>query len=215
MADSLFWFPLVGLLLGGMLWGGAALLEWWHAPDLLRAVLLLVAWVALTGALHLDGLADTADAWLGGMGDRERTLAIMKDPCAGPAGVVAVVLVLLVKFAALAAASGLFVLLAVFCGRVVLVLLFLTTPYVRPGGMGESLARSDWQAVTGVFAGLVPLLLLWPVPTLLALGVTGVIFPVQRHRLIRRLGGTTGDTAGALVEWTEAAVVTVLVLLGT
>ncbi len=214
-ADSLFWFPSVGLLLGGLLWGGQALLVQAHAPELLQAALLLVAWVVLTGALHLDGLADTADAWLGGLGDRERTLAIMKDPCAGPAGVVAVVLVLLLKFGALTAASGLFLLLAVFLGRVVLVLLFVTTPYVRPGGMGERLAASGRKALVGVAVTVAPLLLLWPVPTLLALGVTGVVFSVQRHRLIQRLGGTTGDTAGAMVEWTEAAIIATLVLIGT
>ena len=212
-ADALFWFPVVGLLLGGLLWGGQAVLVQVHAPGLLQAALLLMAWVALTGALHLDGLADTADAWLGGLGDRERTLAIMKDPCAGPAGVVAVVLVLLLKFAALTTASGLFLLLAVFLGRVVLVLLFVTTPYVRPGGMGERLAASGRKALVGVAVTVAPLLLLWPVPTSLALILAGLVFVYQRQRLIRRLGGTTGDTAGAMVEWTESAVLAGLVLL--
>ena len=212
-ADSLFWFPVVGLLLGGLLWGGQALLVQVHAPELLQAALLLMAWVALTGALHLDGLADTADAWLGGLGDRERTLAIMKDPCAGPAGVVAVVLVLLLKFAALNAASGLFLLLAVFLGRVVLVLLFVTTPYVRPGGMGERLAASGRKALVGVAVTVAPLLLLWPVPTALALLLAGAVFVSQRKCLLRRIGGTTGDTAGAMVEWTESAVLAGLVLL--
>ena len=214
-ADALFWFPVVGLLLGGLLWGGQALLVQVHAPGLLQAALLLMAWVVLTGALHLDGLSDTADAWLGGLGDRERTLAIMKDPCAGPAGVVAVVLVLLLKFAALTAAPGLFLLLAVFLGRVVLVLLFVTTPYVRPGGMGERLAASDRKALVGVAVTVAPLLLLWPVPTALALILAGLVFVYQRQRLIRRLGGTTGDTAGAMVEWTEAAIIATLVLIGT
>ncbi|WP_173644308.1 adenosylcobinamide-GDP ribazoletransferase, partial [Xanthomonas citri] len=69
---------------------------------LLGAALLLSAWVWLTGALHLDGLADTTDAWVGGMGERRRTLAIMKDPASGPMAVTAVVLVLLLKCAALA-----------------------------------------------------------------------------------------------------------------
>ncbi len=56
------------------------------APAWPVAVLVLAVWVGLTGALHLDGLADSADAWLGGYGDRARTLAIMKDPYCGPAG---------------------------------------------------------------------------------------------------------------------------------
>ncbi|MBF5058479.1 Cobalamin synthase, partial [Alcanivorax sp. 521-1] len=97
---SVAWYPAVGLLIGLLLWGLAALLA--SAPAWPVAVLVLAVWVGLTGALHLDGLADSADAWLGGYGDRARTLAIMKDPYCGPAGVVAVVLALLAKAAALA-----------------------------------------------------------------------------------------------------------------
>ena len=73
------------------------------APLLLHAALLLTAWVLLSGGLHLDGLADSADAWLGGFGDRERTLTIMKDPRSGPIAVVTLGLVLLLKFTALVA----------------------------------------------------------------------------------------------------------------
>lgn len=79
---SLLFYPLVGALLGLLLLG----LEWLLGDTalLLKAALLLAAWVALSGGLHLDGLADTADAWVGGYGDRERTLAIMKDRAAAP-----------------------------------------------------------------------------------------------------------------------------------
>lgn len=82
---SLLWYPLVGLLLGGLLLAAQALLS--QQPAVLQAALLLTLWVALSGGLHLDGLADTADAWVGGYGDRERTLAIMKDPRSGPIAV--------------------------------------------------------------------------------------------------------------------------------
>ena len=80
-------------------WLAALLLE--GASPLLQAALLLALWVALTGALHLDGLADSADAWLGGFGDPARTLEIMKDPRSGPVAVVVLVLLLLLKFSAL------------------------------------------------------------------------------------------------------------------
>src|SRR5919108_3069538 len=73
---SLLWYPAVGLLLGFLLWAAAVLLSPLARP--LAAAVVLTLWVACTGALHLDGLADTADAWVGGRGDRERTLAIMK-----------------------------------------------------------------------------------------------------------------------------------------
>ena len=101
LGRSLLFYPLVGLLFGGILWAFNWLLL--GTPLLLHAALLLTVWVLLSGALHLDGLADSADAWLGGFGDRERTLTIMKDPRSGPIAVVTLVLVLLLKFAALLA----------------------------------------------------------------------------------------------------------------
>ncbi|KOX66360.1 cobalamin synthase, partial [Pseudomonas psychrophila] len=66
MGRSLLFYPLVGLLFGLLLWGLNALLT--DAPLMLHAALLLTAWVLLSGGLHLDGLADSADAWLGGFG---------------------------------------------------------------------------------------------------------------------------------------------------
>lgn len=96
---SLLYYPLVGLLFGLLLWLASHLLQ--GTPSPLHAALLLTLWVLLSGALHLDGLADSADAWLGGFGDRERTLRIMKDPRSGPIAVVTLVLVLLLKFCAL------------------------------------------------------------------------------------------------------------------
>mgnify|MGYP002870254812 FL=1 len=92
---SLLYYPLVGLLLGALLCLFGIALGNAAAP--LNAALLLAAWVWLTGALHLDGLADSADAWVGGFGDRERTLAIMKDPRSGPVAVAVLVLLLLVS----------------------------------------------------------------------------------------------------------------------
>ncbi|RBD43005.1 adenosylcobinamide-GDP ribazoletransferase, partial [Xanthomonas oryzae] len=92
-ARSLLWYPLVGVLIGAVLSALAWCLR--DVAPLLGAALLLSSWVWLTGALHIDGLADTADAWVGGMGDRMRTLAIMKDPTSGPMALAAVVLALL------------------------------------------------------------------------------------------------------------------------
>lgn len=81
LGRSLLFYPLVGLLFGAILWALNGLLL--GTPLLLHAALLLTVWVLLSGGLHLDGLADSADAWLGGFGDRERTLTIMKDPRSG------------------------------------------------------------------------------------------------------------------------------------
>lgn len=68
---NLYFYPLVGLLIGLILFGLSILLV--KVPIILVATIILVIWIWLTGGLHLDGLADTADAWVGGFGDRERT----------------------------------------------------------------------------------------------------------------------------------------------
>jgi len=207
---SFLWYPLVGLLIGLVL----AMLGWMLAsvPQILRAALVLAAWVAITGALHLDGLGDSADAWMGGLGSSERTLAIMKDPYSGPGAVVMLVLILLIKFAALetilATGGGSLLLLAPVLGRVALPLLFLTTPYVRPGGLGSVLAQHLPRR-----AGMVVVLAsaLCVLVTMGQIGVVAVVvaagmFVLLRSIMLRRIHGTTGDTAGAMVELIEVAV---------
>jgi adenosylcobinamide-GDP ribazoletransferase len=207
---SIVWYPAIGLLLGGLLAGLGWMLQ--SASPGIAAALLLALWVTATGALHLDGLADSADAWLGGQGERERTLAIMKDPHRGAAALVAVVVVLIAKFAALEAAVGngawLCLAVAPFAGRVLVPLLFLTTPYVRPGGLGSALAahlpRRGAMVSIGVAVAL--LLMLCQERGLAVLVVAAVTFGCLRALMMARLGGTTGDTAGALVEIAETAV---------
>ncbi|MCF1487136.1 adenosylcobinamide-GDP ribazoletransferase [Pseudomonas sp. AA27] len=216
MGRSLLCYPLVGLLFGLLLWLASHLLQGTAAP--LHAALLLALWVLLSGALHLDGLADSADAWLGGFGDRERTLQIMKDPRSGPIAVVTLVLVLLLKFCALwvlveRGAGGLLVLAPV-VGRAAMLGLFLGTPYVRAGGLGAALAEhlprrgAIWVLLVSALAGLAlgGWAVLWPLLAAL------VVFVWLRKLMCRRLGGTTGDTAGALLELLELTVVVTLAL---
>ncbi|MEA3301199.1 MAG: adenosylcobinamide-GDP ribazoletransferase [Pseudomonadota bacterium] len=219
LGRSLHWYPAAGLVIGLILTLLAALLPGDFLLNakplnslLLNAALITTAWLALTGALHLDGLADCADAWVGGMGDRARTLAIMKDPACGPIGVVAIVMVLLVKVAALdtllTGASGIFWWLIPVLARTVLPLAFVSLPYVREGGMGDGLARNASRPglilavllVLGLLALCLPLLLLC-----LWLAVAVAVFALWRRAMIQRLGGFTGDGAGALVELLEVA----------
>ncbi|MDF3932844.1 adenosylcobinamide-GDP ribazoletransferase [Pseudomonas citronellolis] len=208
-------YPLVGLLMGGLLYLLGYLFGETHL--LLHAALLLAVWVAFSGALHLDGLADTADAWVGGLGDRERTLAIMKDPRSGPVAVVVLVVLLLLKVAAIAALLDQHhlwaLLLAPWLARVALPLLFLTTPYARPGGLGQALAdhlpRRVLPWMLALHAGL---MLLTGLSGVIALVVTLAVFLWWRSCLMTRLDGTTGDTAGALVELVECAVLLALAI---
>jgi len=207
LGRSLLFYPLVGLLFGLLLWLASLLLQGTPAP--LHAAVLLTLWVLLSGALHLDGLADSADAWLGGFGDRERTLQIMKDPRSGPIAVVTLVLVLLLKFCALwvlvEQGIGAPLLLAPMLGRAAMLGLFLCTPYVRPGGLGQALAEHLPRRAAGwVLLGSALFCLVlggWVVVLALAM------FAWLRHLICRRLGGTTGDTAGALLELLELAVI--------
>lgn len=218
---SLPWYPLVGLLLGALLCGFAGLTATW--PPLLRAAMLLAAWVALTGALHLDGLADSADAWIGGMGStwserRERTLTIMKDPRSGPAGVVALVLVLLLKFAALASLSfaaipstGMIaLLLAPLLARAALTGAFLALPYVRSGGLGSGLVAAPRTPCVLALIATSALCLLPGRAGLLALTTSALVFALWWRACRRRLQGMTGDTCGALTELVEATVLVAL-----
>ncbi len=207
---SLLWYPLVGLFIGLAL----ATLGWMliSASPILRAALVLAAWVAITGALHLDGLGDSADAWMGGPGSRERTLAIMKDPYSGPGAVVVLVMVLLIKFAALetilVAGDWSLLLLAPTLGRVALPLLFLTTPYVRPGGLGAALARHlpRRTGVAVVFVSALCVAVTMGKAGIVSLVAAAAMFLVLRSMMLRRIHGTTGDTAGAMVELIETTV---------
>jgi adenosylcobinamide-GDP ribazoletransferase len=207
---SVLYYPLVGLILGAGLVGFAVLFP--PGRELLAAALVLLLWVWFTGALHLDGLADSADAWLGAHGrSRERMLAIMKDPASGPAGVAAVTIGLVVKFAALAvlieARAWLVLLCVPMLARAAVVVLFLTTPYVRPQGIGAAQARClPRRAAAGLSAAValaVPAVL--GLRGLVVLAAAGVVFVGWRRSMMRNLGGTTGDTAGALIEGIECA----------
>jgi len=216
LGRSLLFYPLVGLLFGVILWALNIALA--SAPLLLHAALLLTVWVLLSGALHLDGLADSADAWLGGFGDRERTLTIMKDPRSGPIAVVTLVLVLLLKYAALLALieqqQGIALIIVPLIGRAALLGLFLTTTYVRAGGLGQALAdhlprKTGWQVLV---VSSVVCVLITGFNAVVALLLAVVVFIWLRHLMVRRLGGTTGDTAGALLELLEMSVLVGLAL---
>jgi len=207
LGRSVLYYPAVGLLLG-MLLSLPPMLFAGSSPMLLAAIILAV-WVLLTGGLHLDGLADCADAWVGGHGDKQRSLQIMKDPASGPIAVSVLVLVLILKFAALTAMFEQTrfapLLLAPVLGRAAILGLMLTTDYVRPQGLAEALLQQlprslvRWVLATSVLITLVFL----GFPAVLSAG--GILFWLRQSAL-SRLGGVTGDVYGAAVELTETAV---------
>lgn len=211
MGRSLLYYPLVGVIIAALL----ILLAWILRPisdPWITAAILLTTWVWLTGGLHLDGLADSADGWIGGMGNRERTLAIMKDPSCGPAGVMSIVLLLILKLTALQALithnSADLLMMPLLLGRAGIIALFLKLPYVRVQGMGELAAKAlprlqGWAVLIGC---TLLITLYWQL-----LGIRVVLVWVGTWYLLQRamqqrLGGITGDTIGGACEIMETTI---------
>jgi cobalamin 5'-phosphate synthase/cobalamin synthase len=214
-------FPAVGLLIGGVQ-AGVAMLLLRRLPDPIVAVLVVAVGVLLTGALHLDGLADTADGFGGGK-TREHALEIMRDHAVGTYGAAAVALAVLLQATTLASitmlgrAGLLWIVLAPALGRWAPVLLGRFLPYARTeGGLGKALAdggAGDLEVggatlVVGAAAGL---LAGWngAGAVALALAITILFGGLCRWKL----GGVTGDTLGASVVLVEAATLVAAVAL--
>ena len=172
---------------------------------------MIAVWVVATGALHLDGLADCADAWVGGFGDRKKTLRILKDSRVGPIAVVALVVVLLLKWSAVAAMVEqnrvMYLWLIPVMSRTAMIVAFQNFTYISKEGLGSVLVTGDVSessrlivshAITGIL--LVSFLLL----NCCLLGLVGLaIYYCWQQSCANRLGGFNGDCAGALLELLE------------
>lgn len=214
---ALAYFPVVGLALGILLFLIAIALP---LPQLLLAALLLTFWVFITGGLHIDGLADSADGWLGGINDKERSLEIMKDPVCGSAAVMSVGCLLVIKFAAITVLLEqqqlLALLIAPVIGRCVPLILFLSTPYVRQDGLAQDFIRhsSKPSIYCVLLSSAVACLLLFSLQqALILLLACFLVLFFLRHLMIKRLDGNTGDTTGASVEIIEATVLCSLAMI--
>ncbi|WOE40019.1 adenosylcobinamide-GDP ribazoletransferase [Acinetobacter chinensis] len=204
--QSLLFYPVIGLLTGLLLFSVASVL---HAlPVVLLTTIILVLWIWLTGGLHLDGLADTADAWVGGFGDKERTLKIMKDPACGPIGVLSLLIICLLKWSALylLLQKQFYTALILFpvLGRLAPLFLFLTTDYVRKQGLGSSIAEyipKYWAMLIFTVSLLACGFFVWSGLLTAVVFIATLIY--LRFKFIQRIGGITGDTVGAAIEITE------------
>ncbi|HEX5269595.1 MAG TPA: adenosylcobinamide-GDP ribazoletransferase, partial [Gemmataceae bacterium] len=221
LGRSVGWFPLVGLLLGGLLAG----LNWslgFLFPPGVTAALLLAAWVICTGALHLDGFLDSCDGVFGGHTPEVR-LRIMRDERAGAFAVIGGILLLLVKYAALTANPERLpaLLVAPVIGRWGMALALVAFPYARPEGLGRAMkdhAGAAQLVVASAVAGAAAAALAGLVPggwrAALALPLGGVIVGAGGAFVLRRLPGLTGDVYGALCTLAEAAVLLLFVAGG-
>jgi adenosylcobinamide-GDP ribazoletransferase len=201
------WFAPVGIVLGlllGGVWRGLTAV----GPPLLAATLVVAADVVLTGGLHLDGLADTADGLVPPL-PRARRLAIMRDPATGAFGAAALTLVLVLRVAALSAfATGRpWMLAAVWCAaRGATAFIVRTQPYARPKGLASGLAAGGIvvPAVVGALLTIAAALVDAP-RALVAVAVTVATASGAQWFARRRLGGYTGDTHGAGIVLGETA----------
>jgi adenosylcobinamide-GDP ribazoletransferase len=210
------WCPLIGLILGASL----GLMDWsfgWLGfPNLVRSILIVAIAVGLTGGLHLDGVSDTADGLA--VTDPERRLVVMKDSLTGAFGVMAIALVLLLKFAALSELNSerwFCLMLAMGWGRWGQVAAIAFYPYLRAEGKG-AFHTATFKFPQDLLLGLFFLILFnlgfafWqPQFWLLILqsSILGcAIALLTGWWFAKKLGGHTGDSYGAIVEWTEALI---------
>lgn len=213
------YYPLVGLVLGLCL-AGVDLLLGLAVPPGLRSALVLALWVGLTGALHLDGFLDCCDGLLAPRSGEQR-LEILRDTHTGSFAVVGAVVLLLVKYAALASLAGPvrpWALVAIpVLGRWAMTYALVFYPYARAGaGLGrlvKDCAGRREMAIATVVA-LAASLATWRLWGLAALPFTWAFTALVAHWIMTRIPGLTGDTYGAINELVEVGWLVALAAAG-
>ncbi len=209
--DAVVCFPFVGIVIGCMAAGLTLFLQLF-LPQMVTVSLGILFLAAISNFLHLDGVADSADGLLSSR-NREKSLAIMKDSRVGAMGVVALIFLLLIKFAALSAVSSEQLSLALFwmpvAGRIALVATMGSVAYARDeGGLGLLFYSSSskkyalgWGMIFAVF-----LALCLRGFGLILFGALFVVLYLFNRKCEKHLGGATGDTIGAQCELAEMVV---------
>ncbi|MBD2210178.1 adenosylcobinamide-GDP ribazoletransferase [Nostoc linckia FACHB-104] len=205
---------LVGVLIGGILGLCDIGMSYLGIPILTRSALVISLGIGITGGLHLDGAMDTADGLA--VADQKRRLEVMTDSATGAFGAMASIAIVLLKTAALTEIEGnrwLILMAACGWGRWGQQLAIACYPYLKPSGKG-AVHKQAIQSYKDVLPGL-----------LLLIGLSGLLFLIDSQQRFlalamviagsaiatitgawfnHKLGGHTGDTYGAVVEWTEA-----------
>jgi adenosylcobinamide-GDP ribazoletransferase len=212
LSRSSAWFPFVGLAIGVVV--SLVIFACSHRSFALGAALGLLAWVWLTGALHLDGLADLSDALAAAHRDPQRFFAVLADPHLGAFGVVSIVLMLILKVTALSQLSAPTLLALPLIPAWARLGPLVWSRWLKPlkPGQGE---RFAWHLHTGWIVFWAAILLAASVTVAPILCVAPLAIAAWGGWLKWKLGGTTGDCLGAGVEITEAALLYALVASGT
>jgi adenosylcobinamide-GDP ribazoletransferase len=205
-------YPLVGAVLAGLagvVWSLCGVLA---LPGPVQAGVTLAALVAMTGALHEDGLADTADGLWGGHAPVRR-LEIMKDSRIGSYGVLALVFGIGLRWLALGAAGPWALLAAASLSRAVLPAMMAALPFARPDGLARSVGAPS-AATAALALGIGTVVAIWavgPVFGLVAALVAGLAAALVGWVAVRKIGGITGDICGAAQQCAELVVLLALV----
>jgi adenosylcobinamide-GDP ribazoletransferase len=208
LSRSMAYFPLVGFILGVILWiswkGLASIF-----PVAVVDLLLIAILVVLSGGIHLDGLADTVDGLWGGS-DREQALKIMREPCIGAYGMIALVLVLMAKYLALThlphSLKGQVLLGMPAVGRWAMVVVSSFSEYARsgPGLARPFIEHLSWRQVAGSsLASVLILFLTLGIPGFIFFAILGLVSFLCLWYFRMKLGGVTGDCLGAVGELVE------------
>jgi len=209
-------FPLVGLILGGILAGSFFVFSL-KLPASVATALILTLWVLLSGALHLDGFLDTCDGIFGGSTPAKR-LEIMRDERVGAFALAGGVLLLLTKFTSLSAQSTpmLALVLAPTVSRWGMTLAIVGFPYARPQGLGRDIKdHTSWrQFLLGTIIALAVAWFTYQRLGVIILLSTGALIWLAGRFALQRIPGLTGDIYGALNELAELFALLGLIIYG-
>ncbi|MGQ9870026.1 adenosylcobinamide-GDP ribazoletransferase [Leptodesmis sp.] len=217
------WAPGIGLGIGGALGAIDQILQVAGMPILVRSAILVLLWLTITGGLHLDGAMDTADGLA--VLDPQRRLEVMADSRTGAFGVMAAIAILLLKTTALVSLDSdrWFALVgAAGWGRWGQLVAIARDPYLKPEGKGafhKAAIHSLWEAVPSLllllgWSGLLVGFHVISWQSAVAMALSGSTIALLTGAWFNyKLGGQTGDTYGAIVEWTEALVLVLATVL--
>ena len=203
---AVMFYPLIGFLLGCILWGVYSLLDGYLASTHI-GIIIFGIWVILTGALHLDGLSDTID---GLFVSKDRALEVMKDPNTGGMGMIFTVTFLILKASSLAVFSAFYLLpVILMLSRFNAVLAIYFFPYISKNGMG-ALAKKELKS-TQLFIALIYVALFSISGFSLLIVSLSALFVIKIF-FIKRYGGFSGDIYGFTIEISELILLNAVLL---
>jgi len=201
-------YPLVGFLIGLILWATHTFLTPYFTP-LHVGIIIFVLWIVLTGALHLDGFSDTID---GLFVNKERSLEVMKDPNTGGMGMIFTVTFLILKASTLASFEVFYLLpVVLMLSRLNAVVAIYSYPYVSPNGM-STLAKEELTKTHLVIAILYSFILTFLFSSSMLILISLISLWLIKTFFIKRYGGFTGDIYGFSIEVTELVLLNAILL---